>query len=375
MTNWLIHAAFILALVGGLGRALWCAVTLPPPAFIPDRYPFMTPAAPQFEREFLPGIATAPAVHSGTLIALPDGRLLAAWFGGSREGAADVAIYGAEQIAKRWSVARVLVDRADTERALGRSLRKLGNPVLTQDTAGRVWLFFVVTSLGGWSTSAIAYKISTDGGDHFGPAHWLVTSPLLNLGTLVRTRPLHYADGSLALPVYQELLGKFGTLLRIAPDGRILSQSRIGSGRTALQPSLVAIDAQHAWALLRRTGSAIARVLVAHSDDGGHQWSLPEPTDLPNPDASVAALNDSKGALLLLYNPNEQGRNILSLARSHDGRHWQWLYDLEQGKPADEFSYPFLIRDGRGDYHLIYTWQRQRMVHIRFNAAWLEQLR
>ena len=35
----------------------------------------------------------APSVHSATAVELPDGTIRAFWFGGSREGASDVAIW------------------------------------------------------------------------------------------------------------------------------------------------------------------------------------------------------------------------------------------------------------------------------------------
>jgi len=77
-----------------------------------------------------------PSVHAISLIPLPEGRLLAAWFGGSREGAADVAIYGSSFDGLNWSESRVLID---INQLLGQSkqaARKLGNPVLHLDRSG-----------------------------------------------------------------------------------------------------------------------------------------------------------------------------------------------------------------------------------------------
>ena len=42
-----------------------------------------------------------------------------------------------------------------TAQGVNRYIRKLGNPVVTRDAAGRIWLFYVSVSVGGWSGSAI----------------------------------------------------------------------------------------------------------------------------------------------------------------------------------------------------------------------------
>jgi len=39
----------------------------------------------------------------------------------------------------------------------------------------------------------------------------------------------------------------------------------------------------------------------------------------------------------------------------------------------DEFSYPSLLQDEQGNYHLVYTWLRKRIKHVQFNEAWLTQ--
>jgi len=37
-----------------------------------------------------------------------------------------------------------------------------------------------------------------------------------------------------------------------------------------------------------------------------------------------------------------------------------------------EFSYPFLIQTRRGDFHVVYTWNRSFIKHVQFNRAWLD---
>ena len=77
-------------------------------------------------------------------------HLVAAWFGGSREGAADVSLYQSDWRAGfDWMPAKEMLTRQQAEDQLGRNVRKLGNPLLVSEP-GRWHLFFVSVSSGGW---------------------------------------------------------------------------------------------------------------------------------------------------------------------------------------------------------------------------------
>lgn len=364
-----------------LAGALWLAAQRAAPGRMPDfaigEYRLTTGRDPEplFESGYVTEDSPTESVHSGTLTELPDGGVLAAWFGGSREGARDVAIYASRWNGSDWSTPHVLLDRMTAERELRVSLRKLGNPVLFTGTDGRLWLFFVTTSIGGWSTSSVSFKTSSDGGQHWAPARRLITSPFNNISTLARGRPVNYTDGSIGLPTYHELAGKFAEWLRISPDGEVLSKRRISQGKLAIQPSPVITGRRNALTLMRRVSDSPKTVLLSETNNGGQSWSKPQATNLPNPDAGIAAQFTGKGDYLLAYNHVELGRGSLDLALSTDGAKWRRIQQLEIGTLQDEFSYPYLIRTRAGDYHLIYTWQRQRMAYARFNDAWLETRR
>jgi hypothetical protein len=40
-----------------------------------------------------------------------------------------------------------------------------------------------------------------------------------------------------------------------------------------------------------------------------------------------------------------------------------------------EYSYPWLIRDPTGQFHVFYTWNRVRIKHVSFNESWLDGAR
>jgi predicted neuraminidase len=386
--------------------------------------PSTTAAKPEFHSDFASS-STDLFVHAASVTALEDGRLLSAWFAGSREGAADVKIYGAyyQPQTAQWSRQQVLASRESTRRALGRSIRKLGNPVVSQAPDGKLWLFYVSVSVGGWAGSAINASHSNDGGLSWSPPVRLITSPFTNISTLVKAAPIYYQDGSIGLPVYHEFLGKFAELLRLDQRGRVMDKARISHGKDSLQPVVIAASPDDATALMRYAGAAPKRLLLSRSSDGGKSWPIPQRSSLPNPNSAVSALRLRDGSILGVMNDLEDGRHRLSLMQSRDeGEHWQLLTHLEGNaqsrghllprqtyrtllqeqffasagsdaagrwqryseqldeRVCDEnlcrfvYDYPFMIEDQHHEFHLVYSWNKSFIKHLRFNQAWLDSL-
>lgn len=372
---------------------LWLAVTvvvfgglyarlalMPPPAVftLPDAPARAVASKPQYRAQTVSTGVTRFA-HAPTAIELSDGRLRAFWFGGSREGATDSAVYSAlfAPDTDTWSSETAIVTPALLQRDLNRLVRKVGNPVVVRDAHNRVWLFVVSVTVGGWSGSSINVLMSEDDGKTWGRARRLVTSPFFNLSTLVKGAPFLYADGSIGLPVYHELIGKFGELLHLSPAADVLGKQRLSTGRYSLQPVVVPRSPAEAIGFMRYAGDPPNRVLAFATADAGRQWSVPAKTELPNPNAAIDALRLDDGALLLAFNNTESNRNDLSLAYSHDGHQWRVIYRVEYVAPsADgqtaEFSYPRLLRARDGTFHLLYSAGKGEVRHVRFNRAWLE---
>ncbi|HTN94577.1 MAG TPA: sialidase family protein [Gallionella sp.] len=357
--------------------------------------------------------------HAASLVELSDGRIRAFWFAGSSEGAQDVEIRSAvyDPVTDAWGAERSIASREDTQRSLLRYVKKLGNPVALHAQDGKLWLFYVTVSVGGWAGSSITAITSGDDGATWGPARRLITSPFTNISTLVKGTPFLYGDGSIGLPVYHEFIGKFAELLRIDGDGGLIDKQRLTSGKSTLQPVVLITGPQRALVLMRRTGSGPKRVIATETEDGGQHWSEPSTTALDNPDAAISGVALPNGRILVVLNNIEDGRDALSLVVSSDGgATWKSIYQLEdqRGKPTDlanylqavsrlaaitesgitdaeayaksaqrnkcedrncafEFSYPYLIRAHNGDFHLAYTWNRSFIKHVRFTRAWLDQ--
>lgn len=357
--------------------------------------------------------------HAASLIELKDGRIRAFWFSGSREGAKDVEIRSAvfDPAVGQWGAEQTVATREGTQQSVLRYVSKLGNPVPGRAADGTLWLYYVTVSLGGWAGSSITAISSSDEGATWSPARRLVTSPFLNISTLVKGAPFLYGDGSMGLPVYHEFISKFGEILRLDKNGAVLDKQRLtAGGNGALQPVVLVKNSSEALALMRYSGEDTPRRAISVStSDGGQHWTVPAKSILSNPDAALSAVVLSDGRMLAVLNNQEAGRDALSLLVSTDGGvNWTSVYPLEDQRkqPLDEahylktvaglvkdmaiadmgehvesvrrqvcpehncrseFSYPYLIRTQGGDFHLVYTWNRSFIKHVTFTQAWLDQ--
>lgn len=332
---------------------------------------------PRITRGYVFEEGQTASVHAPALAELSDGSIMSVWYGGTREGSADVSLYASVLAAgdDTWSPPRELISRQELADSLGVHIRKLGNAVMLSDGEQKLWLFFVSTSVGGWSTSAINMMVSQDDGDTWSRPVRIVASPFLNVSTLVKGHPFFYQDGTIGLPVYHELIGKFAELLRVDSNGAVLDKQRMTHRRDAIQPDIALLENNRMHAVLRNTGASRV-VLQQSSSDGGNTWSLLNETTLPNPDAAVTVAS-VRNAMAMVYNDSSDDRDRMALALSTNrGKSWRKIYQLEQGGMdedgnKDEFSYPYLIRTRNGDYHLVYTWKRRRIAHVSFNDAWI----
>ncbi len=371
----------------------------------------------RFNAQFVSG-APGQAVHAASLVELNDGRLQAVWFSGSREGAGDVTIETAvmDQSTQRWGAERTLFDRQQIERGLWRYVKKLGNPVIARAPDGSLMLWVVTVSIGGWAGSAITWSRSIDEGINWSVPRRLVTSPFLNISTLVKSTPVALSDGQLALPVYHEFATKFGEILRIDSHGQVIDKTRIPGSQTSLQPVMLAVGPERAQIYMRSAGSPTVK--TSRTDDAGQTWSSAQASNLPNPDSALAGAVTGTGEQWLALNPTPTGRETLALLKAgSDGRfdgasaltsafvvepstpapsgpaiadYERYLGDelkaqgvssaqvqayvasarrqlCGQASCAREFSYPYLLQSRDGYLHLVYTWNRTRIKHVRLD--------
>jgi predicted neuraminidase len=301
--------------------------------------------------------------HAST-IAESSGGLVAAWFGGTREGKADVGIWVARQEGPKWSAP---VEVANGVSSDGKRC-PCWNPVLFQPKTGPLVLFYKV----GASPSAWwgMMRRSTDGGRTWSEAQRLpegIAGPIKN-------KPVMLADGTLLCGSSTEDNGWRVHIERTTDLGKTWSKTEpLNDGKSigAIQPTILVHEGSTLQILCRTRQGKIAE---AWSSDGGRTWGKMTLTDLPNPNSGIDAVTLGDGRHLLVYNPTKPRagawggpRSPLSVAVSEDGKVWKAAAVLED-QPG-EYSYPAVIQAADGLVHVTYTWQRRKVKHVVIDPA------
>jgi predicted neuraminidase len=333
---------------------------------------------------------TQPDNHASTIVELNDGDLMAAWFAGTREGAPDVAIYGARRRHDAWSAPFELA------RAAGVAC---WNPVLFHTHDGRLWLYYKYGTHP--STWKGARKWSSDEGRTWSAAEDL---PEGILGP-IKDKPLVLANGTIVSGSSVEsgkwtawierstdngrTWTKFGPItvpesLDLPDAAAQAAEDAANSGpseppttgsavRTKLyrpakttvgiiQPAVVRLGDRH-LRFYARSRTRAARIAVADSMDDGITWTQARFLDLPNPNSGIDAVRLKDGRIVLVFNDSYDTRTPLNLAVSRDGDHFSIFKTLEDG--PGQYSYPAIVQAANGDLLITYSWQRQTIKFVR----------
>ncbi len=327
---------------------------------------------------FEPGSAPFAECHASTVVELRDGELMAAWFGGTHEGAPDVAIWTARYESGAWS--------KPLEVAREKNI-PTWNPVLFHTTDGRLWLYYKAgPDTGSWSG---ARMWSTDEGRTWSKPERL---PAGLLGP-IRAKPLVLGDGTVVSGTSVEAYKTWAAWIERSTDegatwkkiGPIvvteaqdkaepptpdppMDSAELRAKDHAprefegiIQPSVVQLSGEH-LRLYARSRTLAAKVVVADSFDDGVTWTKTHFLDVPNNNSGLDAVALKDGRVVMIFNDTPRGRSPLNLAVSRDGEHFRVFATLEQG--AGEYSYPALIQDAKGDLEMTYTWQRRSIKHV-----------
>ena len=346
----------LLILMLGMSVSASAAAPQAAPQTAPQTGPQTAPPG-VLRAEFLFDSAPFPSVHASTIVETGEGPV-AAWFGGTREGAQDVGIWMSRQVAGEWTEPFEVATGIQPDE----TRYPCWNPVLFAAPDGVVTLFYKVgpSPRRWWGET----RTSQDGGRTWSEAERL---PEGILGP-IKNKPVILADGSIISPSSTESDERPSTwrihFERTIDDGRSWSVVRPpaapdGVEIQAIQPSILV----HPGGRLQAVGrSRSGRVFETWSDDEGRSWSPVTLTALPNPSSGIDAVTLRSGRHLIVYNHTARGRSPLNVAVSQDGLTWEAALVLE--REAGEYSYPAVIQTSDGLVHITYTWRRERIKHV-----------
>lgn len=335
--------------------------------------------------------------HGSSLVELPNGDMLAAWFQGSGERTADdVRIMGArlKKGTNQWSPPFLLADTPHLPDC---------NPVLFLNHEKKLFLVWIAVQANRWEQSILRLRTATDYGgegapiwnwqdnillkpdDSFAtevaarlkslpelPHGWAAYAPPYDqmiaeaatdpskrsIGWMTRIKPLLLGNKKLILPLYSD--GYNFSLMAISEDdGATWLPSLPLVGRGPIQPAVVQKKNGNLLAYLRDSGDWPPRVQFSESADGGQSWSAATKTDIPNT-ASVELLALRNGTWAFVGNDLEDGRYRLALFLSDDeGKSWKWKTYLEnEPKGKGSFSYPCLTQSADGLLRITYSYSK-----------------
>lgn len=327
--------------------------------------------------EFINPGAPYPECHASTLVEVAPGKLLAAWFGGTKERNPDVCIYVARREDGRWQPAAQVADGVQAD---GSPRLPTWNPVLFAPADAPLQLFYKVgPNPREWWGMVV---VSSDGGLSWGAPRRL---PDGILGP-IKNKPVVLADGSWLSPSSTEgnksatrdrdAEGWLVHFERSADRGATwekIGPVKKGPGLDAIQPSVLFHRDGRLQALSRTKQGVVAQTWSA---DGGKTWSAQTATELPNPGSGTDAVTLADGRQLIVYNHSAHradeakgDRFPLDVAVSDDGFKWRRALTLETEPCKSGYAYPAVIQAADGLVHVTYTFNREKIKHVVIDPA------
>lgn len=305
--------------------------------------------------------APYPECHASTIAGTPSGRLLAAWFGGTKERNPDVCIHVATYQNGVWKPG---VQVADGVQADGTRF-PTWNPVLFAPGGAPLQLFYKVgPHPSKWWGMVIT---SDDDGMTWSKPRRL---PDGILGP-IKNKPVVLPNGSWLSPSSDESDGWRVHFERSDDKGRTwrkIGPVKPGPHLEAIQPSILFHPDGRLQALCRSKQGVVAQTW---SEDGGDTWSPLTAAALPNPNSGTDAVTLADGRQLIVYNhsahrPHEAkgNRYPLDVAVSEDGLDWKHAVTLETEPCKAGYAYPAVIQAADGMVHITYTVNRSFIRHV-----------
>ncbi len=300
------------------------------------------------------------SAHASTVLLLPDGRYLSAWFGGTGEGNRDVRIWYSFFEDGKWCEPAQIETDDNTAH---------WNPVL-QDFGSYARLYFKVgDDTESWVTKYSDYTYSAE---TWSAVKELVEGDRSGGRGPVKNKCLVTSESRIIAGASTEK-GDWKAFFDISDDGGktwsrtdyVKTPKKLFGNVQMIQPTMWE-DSSGVHAFFRTKSGRIYR---SDSSDGGLTWCEAYETSLPNNSSGIDCVMTDNGWLWLAYNPiGVNGiRNKLILSVSKDGgKTWEKVKTLESSANLfAEFSYPAIIAEGNRIF-ITYTYKREIIKYVTF---------
>lgn len=321
--------------------------------------------------------------HAPTILEMPDGDLLLAWFAGSFEGGTDINIIcsrlpkGADQWEEPVTVSN------DPERSDQ-------NPSLFLGPDGAAWAMYT-SQLGRKPgvdnmqfTSQVRLQKSFDNGKTWSDYETIFPEE----GTFAR-QPIQVLSngrwiyGNWICRESPDGLAGDPSAFKISDDqGKTWKHVDMPNSRGKVHPNVVELEDGHLVAFMR---SRLAdNIYMSESKDYGDTWSEPWPTVLPNNNSGISSIKLKSGRICIAYNHSSCPEAVkngsawpglrcpVTVALSEDGGKTFPLIrtmELGEGYIGDEnkannrqYEYPYICQGADGRLHLAFAYQTRRGV-------------
>lgn len=337
--------------------------------------------------------------HATFLLRHPDLGLTCAWFGGGLEGKSDICIHLShfDEGSRTWGTAQQVTDDPD---------RSEQNPVLFVTPDNKTLLLHTAQPGGDQDRCVVRMR-------EIGERPKDMALPL---GTFIRARPVVRQDGAWLLPLFHcvhspgaRWTGRndYASVAISHDQGETWRRVQVPDSTGCVHMTLVPLEGKKIIAFFRRRQADF--VYRSESNDGGETWLSPEPTDVPNNNSSISAIQLADGRIAMVCNPinaamdpsrrsslyDELGKDDrpeadggctpiwgvsrapLVLALSTDvGKTFPNHMTIADGSGAclsnnsedgknKELSYPAISQSRSGDVDICFTYHRRAIAHIR----------
>lgn len=322
------------------------------------------PSVVNLKSEYIANPTVTANSHAASLVEYLPNQIMAAWFGGSYEGAKDVAIYTSKLEKNGWTTPKMVVKPAVIK---GDTLA-CWNPVLFKSKkTKKLYLFYKVgKNPREWFGAMIT---SLDNGTTWSKPKYLpegFLGPIRNKA--IEISPGIVLCGSSTESVSTNQWRSHLEIYNVITDSWSKISIPNDKEYDIIQPTIL-VHSKNKIQLLFR--SKHNKLITSWSYDNGKTWSNAEMINVVNSNSGIDALSLSKKSFLLVNNPLPQGkdwfygRNVLDVEFSKDGLKWEKVFDLENQKEG-EFSYPAIIQTQNGQIHVVYTFNRKYIKYVTF---------